>query len=271
MKKLLLALLFLISLISMKAQEKYDNVIFTNGVEYSGRVTQVAGDSISFVHKNESLTYRFAKSKIFRIEFGSGRTEIFTTIESENGKDKIVMPVYNTPQSAAVVVKKKTVAILPFRYLSRGYNPEMPYTIQREYYIQAVRLGSNFVYQDPSITNAVLLRKGIDPQQLRGYSADELCNILGVSYLVMGQVNMVSTGFTSTSSATNRPTTVFGKPVNVTTTTTTGKENFSTTVTVNVFNTNGGLLYNRSKQSFWNTPDAYKITIDYLLKRSPLQ
>jgi hypothetical protein len=271
MKKALFTILFSFAAFITYAQEKFDNIIFTNGVEYSGRVTSVAGDSISFVHKNETLPYRFAKSKIFRIEFGSGRTELFTTIESENGKDKVVQPVVMPIQNEAAIAKKKSIAILPFRYISRGFNPEMPYTIQREYFRQAVTNGSNYIYQDPSITNGILLRKGIDPQQLRGYSADELCNILGVSYLVMGQVNVVTTGYTSTSTGSTRPTTVFGKPVTVNTTTTSTKENFSTTVTLNIYNTTGGLMYNRTKQSVWNTPDAYKITIDYLLKRSPVQ
>lgn len=271
MKQFILFALLVFSSFITSAQEKFDNIIFTNGVEYTGKVTSVAGDSISFVHKNESLVYRFAKSKVFRIEFGSGRTELFTTIENENGKDKVVQPVVMPVQNEAAIAKKKSIAILPFRYMSRGFNPEMPYTIQREYYRQAINNGSSYIYQDPSITNGVLLRKGIDPQQLRGYSADELCNILGVSYLVMGQVSVVTTGYTSTSTGSSKPTTVFGKPVTVNTTTTSTKENFNTTVTLNIYNTTGGLMYNRTKQSVWNTPDAYKITIDYLLKRSPLQ
>lgn len=64
------------------AQEQFDQVLFTNGVSFTGKVTAVGGDSISFMHKGERLEYRFAKKKIFRIEFASGRTEVFTSIES---------------------------------------------------------------------------------------------------------------------------------------------------------------------------------------------
>lgn len=68
-----------------QAQSGFDTVLFTNGVEFMGKVTSVVGDSISFMHKNETLVYRFPKTRIFRIQFASGRTELITSGEPTGG------------------------------------------------------------------------------------------------------------------------------------------------------------------------------------------
>lgn len=273
MKKTLTLFFGMCLAIFAMAQVKYDNVLFTNGVEYSGKVTSVTGDSIGFTHKNETLVYMFPKSDVFRIEFASGRVEILTSIEKDKGTEVVVhtqKPV--APATSPAGKNNRMIAILPFRYVNnRNYNPEMPYTVQAEYYKQARIQGSLYEYQDPSLTNAILIRKGINAQQLRGYTMNELCEILGVGYVVTGTVNVVTRGVNATStSSTHNGTTIFGKPTTVTTQNTVVKDNLNTTVEINIFNDNGRLLYNRSKQSVWSTPDAYKLTISYLIKRIPM-
>ena len=115
------------------------------------------------------------------------------------------------------------------------------------------------------------MKKGINPQQLRSYTMDEICNILGVGYVITGEVNIRTTGYVST--GTNN---VYTKPKPGSTSTVVIntnqiKETYQTLVHLHIYNFNGAALYNRSKESVWNTPDAYKITLNYLLKRTPLQ
>lgn len=271
MKKYILSLLLVFGLLAATAQDKYDEVLLTSGVEYQGKVLEINDKEIKFSHKGESLVYSIARSSIFRIQFASGRTEIMTAIEKEGDKAAVV---------TETKVDRNMVAVLPFRFVSnKGFGAweEMSYNIQREAYAQAVGGGSRYSFQSPQVTNAILLRRGINPQQLRAYSMDELCSILGVGFIMTGEVSMRSTGYVATGSQqtiqTNRP--GYNKPGTTTTSTVTVQNNrwnetYNTVVNLHVYNQQGGTIFNRSKESVWSTPDAYKITLNYLLKRTPL-
>ncbi|WP_194767415.1 hypothetical protein [Tamlana sp. I1] len=50
----------------------------------------------------------------------------------------------------------------------------------------------------------------------------------------------------------------------------TNTQNYATSMTMNIFNDKGVNIYSQEHTSFWNTQDAYKITLKYLAKRIPL-
>jgi TolB-like protein len=266
-------LLFSILLVLAQAQDKFDEILLTNGVEYIGKVAEINDKEVKFSHKGESLVYTIAKNQIFRIAFASGRTEIFSTsgnsAASSNSGDK-------------VTVNKDMIAILPFRFVSNKLYPgweEMAYKIQEEAYIQSLTNFSKYSFQPPITTNAILLKKGINPQQLRAYTMDEIANLLGVGFVMTGEVNMRSTGFTQsgTQSVYQNSNSNSTKPVGASTSSTTTVfnnnkvvESFATTVSLKIYNDNGSTLFTRSRESIWNVPDAYKATLSYLLKRTGL-
>ncbi len=267
----LCTLSLLLSFFNASAQ-KSDKVLMTNGVEYEGTVTNVNGDSISFIYKGENLVYRFPKSKLFRIEFASGRTEIFSV---ENTATSNPSPAAATNGSGntemGAPADPKSVAVLPFRYMNaNGSDNEMGYSVQQEFYQQATALGSGYKFQDPSKTNATLLKKGINANEIRAYSMDELCSILGVAYVVGGEVKMSDNGASVSSNSNNNISTNKKGEINSSGhTSATATKEYQTNVAISVYSDKGDRVYNGSKQSFWETTNAYKQSIAYLLKRTP--
>lgn len=268
--KSLLFFIYSVLVIAVQGQEKYDEILLTNGVEYIGKVTEINDKEVKFSHKGETLVYTIAKSQIFRIAFASGRTEIFNAVDNSgkpSGEEK-------------TQVDKDMIAILPFRFVSNKLYPgweEMAYKIQEEAYLQSLQNLPKYKLQPPATTNAILLKKGINPQQLRAYTMDEIANLLGVGFVMTGEVNMRSTGYTQAGSQSvyqnnnnyNKP---GGSTSQTTTVVTNNKvtESFATAVTLKVYNDKGSTVFTRSRESVWNIPDAYKATLNYLLKRTGL-
>lgn len=273
MRKLFLAFQMLIFVGLGYAQEKYDEVLLTNGVEYIGKVSEINEKEVKFSHKGETLVYTIPRTQIFRIAFASGRTEVFQSVANNQG---------STGAAEVVAVNRNMVAILPFRFVSNKTYPgwqDMAYKIQEEAYLQAMASIPRYSFQLPATTNAILLKKGIDPQQLRAYTMDEIANLLGVGYVMSGEVSMRSNGFVQSGTQTvyqNNNNTVT-KPGGTSTTTSTTTinnnkyvESFATTVSLKIHNETGSVIYTKSRESVWSVPDAYKATLNYLLKRTGL-
>lgn len=271
--KTLLSLLFSIILLAAQAQEKSDEILLTSGVEYIGKVTEINEKEVKFSHKGEALVYTIPKSQIFRIAFASGRTEIFS---SSAGSAE------NSSPGDKITVNKDMIAILPFRFVSNKVYPgweEMAYRIQEEAYVQSLVNFPKYSFQTPATTNAILLKKGINPQQLRAYTMDEIANLLGVGFVMTGEVNMRSTGYTQagTQSIYQNNNNNSIKPVGTSTNSSTTVinsskvvESFATQVSLKIYNDKGSTLFTRSRESVWSVPDAYKATLNYLLKRTGL-
>ena len=108
---------------------------------------------------------------------------------------------------------------------------------------------------------------------------DEIANLLGVGFVMTGEVNMRSTGYTQAGSQSvyqnnnnnyNKP---GGSSSQTNTTVVTNNkvtESFATGVTLKIYNDKGSTIFTRSRESVWNIPDAYKATLNYLLKRTGL-
>lgn len=65
----------------VSAQDATDKVYMLNGDVNEGTVKSIADQSITFIYKGESLEYTFEKSKINKIVFGSGRTQVINKEE----------------------------------------------------------------------------------------------------------------------------------------------------------------------------------------------
>ncbi|MGB3591339.1 MAG: hypothetical protein WBA16_06585 [Nonlabens sp.] len=253
--------------ITLSATAQNDVVLKTDGEELIGKVTSINKVDIDFIYQNETLQYQVPKTKISKITFASGRVQFFnnsTSLKDHHNK----------------------VAILPFALIKNqqeGSNA-MSQKIQQETYSVYQNHNGILKFQDPMTTNRLLRQAGIGTNDRQNYAMGELCNILGVEYLVQGLVSIEETGSSTYSSSTTNVKTSNRKPVktfvgklfdnsgtNVSTGgATSSSKTYSTSITMNVFNDKGENLFSKDHNSFWQTSDAYKVTLKYLAKRTPL-
>lgn len=246
---------------------KNDRIFFLNGDVKDGRVTALTNDKVKFIHSNETLDYEFSKKEIDHIEFASGRKENISA-------KKTIKPV-NT------VSTRNRVAVIPVRYVADGSNDRSDYMRTHLQEIAISFLGKSAVelkYLDAAEINAALLNNEISEDNISQYSPKELAELLQVEYVIMGSVMQdkgkvvtVVNGNANTKQTINRNSNdvrIKGKSnVHGTEVTT---QDIETQVTLTIYNETGQKIYDQSRHSLLTDADAYKNTIRYLLKRTPL-
>ena len=267
-----LFLLGIVFSLSMNAQE--DVILKSNGDEMHGKVTKITKDDLQFVYKDESIEYTVNKAEIEKITFSSGRIEFF------NKK--------NTTSNSKLEEHHNKVAVLPFGYIKdlETTNVIMTKKIQQETYTIFKKKAVILKFQDPSTTNALLAKAGVNNNNIEGYTMGEICNILNVEYVIQGLVSIEKSTVTNFSNTTTKSKTnkayvdkkghVVGdiwnnnKKITKSSTMSTSTQNYSTNITMNVYSDKGNNLFSKEHASFWQTQDAYKITLAYLAKRTPI-
>ncbi|KAB1068785.1 hypothetical protein F6U93_05590 [Tamlana haliotis] len=265
---------FFIFISTIHAQ--HDVILKTSGEEMVGTVVQMNQNDLLFTYQNETIKYTVSKSDIVKITFTSGRVEFFNK------------PKADTKQNLENHHNK--VAILPFGYLKdqETSNAEMQKNIQSETYTIFNKKAHNLSFQAPKTTNLLLSKAGIVNNNIDGYTMGEIANILGVEYIIQGMVSIEKTSVTSTrnTQSTTSPKKnkayidkhghiigdIWSSNKGRTNSYSYSKQtqNYSTNITMNIYTDNGRNIYNKNHQSFWQTEDAYKITLDYLARRTPL-
>jgi hypothetical protein len=168
------------------------------------------------------------------------------------------------------------VAILPMTYIGDGNEvrmDEMRYRLQNIAYQYLRNEAIELKFQDPSVTNALLLKNGVHEANFRQFTPGELAEILQVEYVVTGMVNQESRGMSARDNSrrvyhNNRR----GRYRNEREISwhTRVREEFSTYIDVSIHNDKGEQLFSRSKHSILSSPGAYRNGLEYLLKRTPL-
>lgn len=289
LKSFSLILIFSIQ-ISLMAQNAGDVMLMLDGNENIGSVTEIGDDYLKFVHRGEALTYTFKKSDILKITFASGRIEFFNKPEASNSIDAASNKDQpNNSADGSLASHHNKVGILPFMFLedNSSAGQEMTFKVQNEAYaILSSHLG-NLKLQDPNTTNALLIKAGVNNNNRRGFTMGEICNILDVEYVIQGTIaqNKTSTSSSSYSrssyqsaeksgsgSSANRLIgAVFsrsGKAASSSSTSTT--DHYETSITMSVYTDKGDSIFSKDHTSMWDSNDAYKITLKYLLKRTPI-
>lgn len=275
MKNILFLILALFCCGAAFSQESYDSVYMNNGDINVGKVTAISDSGISFTYKGESLGYNFKKADMNKIVFASGRVQNFESLK----------PIANTIATTNVKTEgtnadhHNKVAVLPFGFLSLNQqnSTEWGYKAQEECYTYLGK-ATTFNLQDPSTTNALLGTAGISFDNIRNYTNQQLCNLLGVEYIIRGTVTTNAVSLTSSGSATydEKTKNAGDKKGNNTKSSgsvyssTSTQQNYKTSVLMEIYRDTGDKVFGRDRDSFWNTLDAYKSTIQYLLKKSPL-
>jgi len=277
---LLLFLLLGFSVIAQNNSINYDIILKTNGEEMEGNVKAINESDLQFIYKNESIDYTVKKSDIVKITFASGRVQFFNKFD-EPGNSK----------NANLEDHHNKVAVLPFGYIKdqREGDHVMSNKIQSETFALLNKHKGGLTYQSTNDTNALLIKAGVTNNNIQGYTMGEICNILGVEYVIQGLVSVEKTSqqninsyYETTKNKGNNKAHVDkhgniigdvfkdGKSQSYGTSISTNTQNYATSMTMNVFNDRGANIFSQDHTSFWNTQDAYKITLKYLAKRMPL-
>ena len=272
-KKHYIIYLFFIFLFTFQMHSQTDIILKVNGDEMQGKVLKINPNNLQFIYQNETVEYTVPKSEIVKITFASGRVEFFNKSQNNSKLEN----------------HHNKVAVLPFGYLKNQEtsNPIMQKKIQMETYTIFKKKAISLKFQDPVTTNALLAKSGITNNNLEGFTMGEIANILGVEYIVQGLVSIEKTSVTSfsntTTSSKNKNKAHVDKKGHIigdiwntnnrkSNSSTFGSttQNYATNIKMNIYTDKGDNLFTQDHQSFWNTQDAYKITLNYLAKRTPI-
>ena len=277
-KSILLTVFLFIGINSVA--QNYDIILKTNGEEMVGSVKGIQEESLSFIYKNETIEYSVKQTDIVKITFASGRVQFFNKFDKPGN-----------PSNASLEDHHNKVAVLPFAYIKdqQEGDPVMSSKIQTETFALLSKHRGGLTYLSTNDTNALLIKAGVTNNNIQGYTMGEICTILGVEYVIQGMVSVekttqqnINSYSESTKNKGNNKAYIDshghlignpldnGKSQSYGTSISTNTQNYATSMTMNVFNDKGDNIYSQDHTSFWNTQDAYKITLKYLAKRMPL-
>jgi hypothetical protein len=285
MRKAIMLLLTFLSLQLFAQQNSKPDVIFKlNGEEIKVKITEVSEAEVKYTFIGETVVYTMKTSDIFKINFASGRSQVFTKSQAPadpapSGEPTRAAGPAMTASAAADPNSKNKIAILPFSFIRDGQRTvdELSEKVQNEVYAYMTKHAGIYTYQEPRTTTAMLIKAGITHETAKGFTMDEICRVLGVEYIMEGIVtlnhknqstygsnnyNTTTKNNNKTNSSTDRKTT--GSNYSTTT------ENFETTMLLNVYNDKGSSVFSQERKSFWNTQDSYRSAMEYLLKKTPV-
>lgn len=282
MKKLYFLLLTGMLSLQLFAQGngKWDIILKLNGEELAGKVTEVGDDEIKFTYAGETVVYKIKKADILKVTYSSGRIEVFNKAPEPSAS-----PAAGSNGSASeskspysLEDHHNKVAILPFSYIKDDQtgSDELGVKVQNECFAFLNKHAGVLTILDPRTTNAKLIKAGVTRENVKGYTMEEICNILGVEFVVEGMV-VIDRGQQSSSSYGNMKTTDNYNSKNNSGTykttggsTTTSTQYYINNVTIGVYNDKGSTLYSQERKSLLNLQGEYKSALDYLLKRTPI-
>ncbi|NML40053.1 hypothetical protein HHL17_22830 [Chitinophaga sp. G-6-1-13] len=263
-------LLMLLSCFSLNAQtgkvsgSKEDVVLMLSGEEKHGKITEMQTNTVKFIHTGETLVYELKKSDINKITFSSGRVEVISAPAANAGRE---------PVESGRPIEPGLVAILPFRYIAVN-EPLQQVTekgekLQNDTYVYLSNRDGQYKFQDPNTTNALLYKKGIDGNTIKGYTYDELCRILGAEFVLQGTLSRsVKESVNSSGSSTTK---VEGnKRQNDNSNSTTIENQYENEVSLSVFNKQNEKIFANRRTAFLNNEGSYRDALRYMLKRSPI-
>jgi len=104
-----------------------------------------------------------------------------------------------------------------------------------------------------------------------GSYPENLYNILVTEYIVMGTVSVLYTSTTNYSGSTQTTKKKDdNKKISFTSASSSSTDNFKTQVDMKIYSDQGQNIYTNNHTSFWQNEDAYTLTLQWLIKRSPL-
>ncbi|TFV97169.1 hypothetical protein E4S40_00500 [Algoriphagus kandeliae] len=270
LKLTLLSTFFFLFLIQspLIAQDKVDVLILNNGETKEGKVTGITDSIIKFRYVGEDFDYEIQKSDVAQIKFASGRIESF-------GSNPSKVPTDGS-HAGSHPDRHNKIAVLPFAIITndagltvdelRNFTQnQAANTVRNEY--------KTLTLQDPLTTNAILAKAGINQDNMDSYTPAELAELLEVEFVIFGAVKVTTKGAVSStygsssynqkSNSSSKKGTIFSSSSSTTTI------EYDTMVDLRMFNDRGDNLYSNSRHAFGTGTEAYKGSVDYMLRRTP--
>ncbi|WP_421941061.1 hypothetical protein [Pedobacter sp.] len=276
MKKIYLFLVgILLTLNALAQSAKTDIIKKTNGEELKGRIIRITDADVSFVYAGETAEYVIKKSDIAQIIHSSGRTETFATAAQPaetRQKDPVTM-------SASPADHHNKIAILPFTFLmdNQPGADAIGLKAQQDAFGILTQHSAGYTILDPRTTNAALIQAGATRDKLIGFTMKNLCDILGVEYIIDGTVTQnkgYQTSSTSNVGSTNVKRDDAEKVKGVSSYSSANSsavQRYDVSVSLQIYMDNNASIYNQSHKAFLsNTDGSYSGPLEYLLKRCPL-
>jgi TolB-like protein len=278
MRRFFIYLLSICLSLNLAAQDatKPDIILKGNGEEMKGKVTEVLDNSIKFIYTGETAVYEIKKSDIVKITYSSGRVETITAPSSPTEKNEGSTTA--NPAANANADHHNKVAVLPFGFIKDNTSEagsEVGRKVQTDAYTYLVKHAPQYTILDPRTTNALLMKAGVTAETKEGFTMDELCNILGVEYILEGTITQ-NKGMQSNSTYGNANTSTNYKDDGKNrktygSTSSNSYQTYITSVSMNIYNDKNKNIYSQNHRALLASIDgSYTDPLNYLLKRCPL-
>ncbi|QPH41653.1 hypothetical protein [Pedobacter endophyticus] len=257
------------------ARPNVDIITKANGEELKGKVIKVTDNDVSFVYSGETAEYVLKKSDLQKITYSSGRSEILSQAglpARERQKESLTM-------AASPADHHNKIAVLPFTFLmdNQPGAEALGYKAQEDTYSFLAQHTAGYTILDPRTTNALLGKAGVTKDKMMNYTMKEICDILGVEYVIDGSVSQ-SKGYqtsTTTASSNTKVKRDGDKPIKGASTSESSYSNaaqrYDVAVSLHIYMDNNASIYNQNHKAFLSSVDAsYNSPLEYLLKRCPL-
>lgn len=278
MKKITLFLTaFLLSLgtFAQVSKTKEDIIQKANGEEMKGRLVKVNENDVTFIYTGETAEYTVKKSDIAKIVHASGRIETF----SQSGIPAQVRQNDQIHMSASPADHHNKIAILPFTYLmdNQPGADAIGQKAQEDTYSFLFQHSAGYTLLDSRTTNSLLAKAGVTREKMMSFTMKEICDILGVEYVIDGTVTQnkgyqTSSGSDISNTKVKRNDNDKVKGVSsYSSSNSNSVQRYDVSVSLHIYMDNNASIYNQSHKAFLsNTDGSYNSPLEYLLKRCPL-
>ncbi|ACU05045.1 hypothetical protein [Pedobacter heparinus] len=275
MKKLYLFLILGIFSMNAFAQTGQDVIQKIDGEQMKGKVIKVTDSDVTFIYTGETAEYVIKKSEIAKIVHSSGRVETISQVNSpaqNRQNDQVAM-------SASPADHHNKIAILPFTYLmdNQPGAEAIGYKAQEDTYGFLSQHSAGYTILDPRTTNALLTKGGITRDKMNNFTMKEICDVLGVEYVIDGSVIQNKGYQTSSTSDYSNSKVKRDDNEKIKGVSSYGSSNsnavqrYDVSVSLHIYMDNNASIYNQTHKAFLsNTDGSYSNPLEYLLKRSPL-
>jgi hypothetical protein len=270
-KDLILVLVLLLGSFTLHAQEKLDKIIKKNYDVIECKISKMSDQAVEYSLPNETLVISLDVSQIAKIDFASGRSQVFSV-------DTPSAAAASSPEPSSGAIKPNTIAVLPVPFVNSenlSNSEEMAKFAQNDIYDKLLDKSSNIfplTVQDLRVTNSLLRKAGIDYKNVDETPIEELHKILGTDNIIAAKVSYTETQ-NQTSSTYNSGTAkvnnnkVKGNSVSTSNTNTQLVYNYHIYFDLYKSNTK---IYTKSREPIFKTKDSWMDSVSYLLKRSPI-
>lgn len=279
----LLYLTLLIGLFSLSSYgqnndaKKLDRIIRKDYQIIDCTISKISDAAVEYSLPNETLTISLDVAKIARIDFSSGRTQLFESAEpAANQANEVVGETIQAQGSPKM--NTNMIAVLPIPYVNSetlASSEEMAKFAQNDIYNKLIDKSSNIfplTVQDLRTTNSLLRKAGIDYKNIDEIPIDELEQILGVDNIIAAKVsytieeNRTSNTYKSGETKYSDDKT---KNQNYSSTSDQTEKQYKYNVYFDMYR-NKEKIYTHTRQPFFTMKDSWMDAIQYLLKRSPI-